>query len=150
MSLRRSDHDLAADAMRALNRVRKDLGGSVSPQVLTRLASLPAMLRTSGVLPSLAYYTAKQGKKKALEKAYGIVGVEVRAQISAVLGWEEDGRPSLDLSFLDKLTLHLQEHPASAGLLSVRLEHFAVWLSRLSEALEREQKSTSEAERADA
>ncbi|MEV5330217.1 type III-B CRISPR module-associated protein Cmr5 [Nonomuraea sp. NPDC052634] len=150
MALQRVDHDLAADAMRALNKIRKDANGNVSPEVLTRLASLPTMLRTSGVLPSLAYYTAKRGTENPLEKAYDVVGTELRAQICAVLGWDEAGRPSLDLDFLDRLTQHLRGHPADTALLSARLEQFAVWLSRLAEALEREQKAAAAQEPQDA
>ncbi|MEO3858507.1 type III-B CRISPR module-associated protein Cmr5 [Acrocarpospora sp. B8E8] len=139
MTLRRADHDLAADAMRALDRIREACGQKVSPQVLTRLRALPTMLRASGVLATLAFYAAKRGEKKELEKAYDIVGAELRAQICAVLGWQETGRPSLSLDFLTRLTDHLRAKPASLGMLSVRLEEFSGWLSRLAEALEREQ-----------
>jgi hypothetical protein len=141
MTLRRADHDLAADAMRALDRIREACGQKVSAQVLTRLRALPTMLRASGVLATLAFYAAKRGEKKDLEKAYDIVGAELRAQICAVLGWQETGRPSLSLDFLTRFTDHLRANPASLGMLSVRLEEFSGWLSRLAEALEREQAS---------
>ncbi|MEU7889803.1 type III-B CRISPR module-associated protein Cmr5 [Microbispora bryophytorum] len=149
--LRRADHDLAAEAMRALDRIREIFPtGVVPPEVLTRVMGLPPMLRVSGVLPVLAFYAAKGKGNRKVDQAYGIVGSQLRAQIIGVLGWAEQGTPSLDLDFLKRLTEHLRRDPATTARITVRLEEFSAWLRRLAEALEKEQDLAKAARKADA
>ena len=137
----RADHDLARAAMLALNEIR-DVSANriVSAQVLTRIAQLPTMLRTSGVLPTLAFYAAKGGSDGALEHAYLIVGVALRDQVSRALHMDEGvGKRRIDLDFLGEVTERLRTDPAAYNRVSVRLEQFSIWLRRLAEALERQQ-----------
>lgn len=148
MAPRRADHDLAAAAMAALADIRNvSYRQVVSPQVLTRVARLPTLLRTSGVLPTLAFHAAKGGSGSALAQAYEKVGVALRAQVCATLVMEESlDRPAIDLAFLAELTGRLRDDPRALSLVSARLEQFSMWLRRLAEALEKEQERVRAAE----
>ncbi|MBX6382270.1 MAG: hypothetical protein IRZ07_04740 [Microbispora sp.] len=149
--LRRADHDLAAEAMRALDRIKEVFpSGVVPPEVLTRVMGLPPMLRVSGVLPVLVFYAAKGRGTRKVEQAYDIVGSQLRAQVTSVLGWTEQGTPSLDLDFLKRLTDHLRRDPVTTARVTVRLEEFSMWLRRLAEALEKEQELAKAARKTDA
>jgi CRISPR type III-B/RAMP module-associated protein Cmr5 len=152
----RADHDLAAAASRALTEIRRP-GEIVSAQVLTRIAQLPTMLRTSGVLPTLAFYaakggsgqTAEKGPDSALELAYMFVGIALREQVCSALGIDQgtDNR-SLDVAFLSDLAQRLRTEPYSHNRVSARLEQFSIWLRRLAEALERQQEQERNAQEA--
>ncbi|TDC84527.1 type III-B CRISPR module-associated protein Cmr5 [Actinomadura sp. 7K507] len=142
MALRRADIDVAATAMRTLATIRDTSENkTVSGQVLTRLARLPAQLRTSGPLPTLAFHAAKGQGEKPLDRAYAIVGAALRTQTCVVLGWTEDEPDkAIDLAFLSRLTDQIQQDPVSLTQVTLRLQEFSVWLRRLAEALDGEQK----------
>lgn len=147
--LRRADHDLAAEAMRALDRIKEISPKGVVPnEVLTRVKGLPPLLRTSGVLPVLAFYAAKGGEGRPLDQAYAIVGSRLRMQIVGVLGWTEQGERSVDLAFLERLTERMRDDPATGVRVAMRLEEFSGWLRRLGEALEKEQDRAESARKA--
>ena len=82
----RVDHDLARLAAKTLDAIREPKTGRVSDQIITRLKGLPALLRTSGPLPTLAFFASKSGKVKPLERAYAVVGNELRVQFAATTG----------------------------------------------------------------
>lgn len=142
--LRRVDHRVAADAMQALDLIKRGAGKDkpVSGKVLTRLAGLPSMLRTSGVLPTLAFHAAKSGTGSELEKAYAVVGGALMRQTCQVLGIDAPAR--LGLGFLQELTEGLLEDPRSHGVVTRRLEEFSGWLRRLAEALRKEQEADAQ------
>lgn len=152
MALRRADHDLAAAAMAALADIRDgEDKGNVPDQVLTRIAGLPTMLRTSGVLPTLAFYAAKGSGSDggALTRAYEKVGVALRAQVCAALNMDSGpDRPAVDVAFLTELTRRFREEPHTLSRVSVRLEQFSMWMRRLAEALAHEQERAKQVEKA--
>ena len=133
----RVDHDLARLAATTIDRIRDQRTGQVSDQVITRLKGLPALLRTSGPLPVLAFFASKAGQDKPLERAYAVIGSELCVQAAAEIGTPvAPGAPFTEfvLAFTD------QDVPADAlARASVRLEEFALWLRRLAEATEQEQ-----------
>jgi len=133
----RVDHGLACLAATTLDQVRDQQTGLVSDQVITRLKGLPALLRTSGPLPVLAFFASKAGQAKPLERAYAVIGNELRAQAAA-----EIGDPAPDAPFSEFVLAFTSQHvPADAlARASARLEEFALWLRRLAEATEQEQK----------
>ena len=133
----RVDHDLARLAASTLDRVRDQRTGLVSDQVITRLKGLPALLRISGPLPVLAFFASKAGQAKPLERAYAVIGSELRAQAAAEIG----GPAAPDASFSEFVLAFTDKHvPADAlARASARLEEFALWLRRLAEATEQEQ-----------
>jgi len=133
----RVDHGLARLAATTLDRIRDPRTDLVSDQVITRLKGLPALLRTSGPLPVLAFFASKAGQDKPLERAYAVIGGELRAQAAAELG---DPVPP-DAPFSEfVLAFTNQNVPADAlARASARLEEFALWLRRLAEATEQEQ-----------
>ena len=133
----RVDHGLARLAATTLDQVRDQQTGLVSDQVITRLKGLPALLRTSGPLPVLAFFASKAGQAKPLERAYAVIGSELRAQAAT-----EIGDPAPDAPFSEFVLAFTSQHvPADAlARASARLEEFALWLRRLAEATEQEQK----------
>ncbi|NKZ07299.1 type III-B CRISPR module-associated protein Cmr5 [Actinomadura latina] len=141
MALQRADVDLAETAMTVLAHIRGTSENRVvSGQVLTRLARLPAQLRTSGPFPTLAFHAAKGQGDKPLDRAYAIVGAALRAQTCAVLGWTEDEpEQAIDLDFLTRLAREVQGDPLMLTRVALRLQDFSVWLRRLAEALDGEQ-----------
>jgi CRISPR type III-B/RAMP module-associated protein Cmr5 len=151
MALRRADIDAVATAMKALTDIKNTRPDRpVSKPVLTRLAGLPTLLRVSGVLPTLAFYSAKGHGDGELERAYAIVGAALRAQTCAVLEWDTgQAEQAIDLAFLDRLTTHIQENPQSLTRVGQRLQEFSVWLRRLAEALDGEQKRQAESKKSD-
>lgn len=159
MALQRADHEIARSAMTAISGLRAqfaDAGGAddagpataeVPDALFTRLAGLPALLRTSGLLPTLAFYAAKGGGGGPLERAYSEVGTALRDQIRQVLELPAPaahGRPPLDLAFLTELTDRLRERPHDLIRATRRLEEFTAWLRRLAEALKKEQTARTE------
>ena len=138
----RVDHDLAWLAATTIDQIRDDRTRQVSDQVITRLKGLPALLRTSGPLPVLAFFASKAGYEKPLEIAYAVIGSELRAMAAAEIGsLVEPGAPFAEfiLAFTD------QNVPADAlARASARLEEFALWLRRLAEATEQEQNRAKE------
>lgn len=133
----RVDHGLARLAASTLDRVRDPKSGQVSDQIITRLKGLPALLRTSGPLPVLAFFASKSGRDKPLEKAYAVIGGELRAQATA-----EIGSPVPADAPFSEFVIALTDHDVPADALaraSARMEEFALWLRRLAEATEREQ-----------
>jgi CRISPR/Cas system CMR-associated protein Cmr5 small subunit len=132
----RVDHGLARLAAQTLDAIR-DPRGQVSDQIITRLKGLPALLRTSGPLPTLVFFASKAGRDKPLERAYAVVGNELRVQFAAEIG----DTVSAGATFTEfMLALTDQNIPADAlARASARLEEFALWLRRLAEATEREQ-----------
>lgn len=137
----RVDHDLARLAATTLDRVRDQRTGMVSDQVITRLKGLPALLRTSGPLPVLAFFAAKAGQDKPLDRAYAVIGGELRDQAAAEIGSPvAAGAPFSEFV----LALTGQNIPADAlARAAARLEEFALWLRRLAEATEQEQERAS-------
>jgi CRISPR type III-B/RAMP module-associated protein Cmr5 len=133
----RVDHDLARLAAQTLDAIRDPRTGQVSGQIITRLKGLPALLRTSGPLPTLAFFASKSGQDKPLDRAYAVVGNELRVQFAAQIG----DTALADATFTEfVLALTDQNVPADAlARASTRLEEFALWLRRLAEATEREQ-----------
>jgi hypothetical protein len=133
----RVDHDLARLAAKTLDAIRDPRTGAVSDQIITRLKGLPALLRTSGPLPTLAFFASKSGSAKPLERAYAVVGSELRVQFASETG----AAVPADATFSEfVLALTGQNVPADAlARASARLEEFALWLRRLAEATEREQ-----------
>jgi hypothetical protein len=106
-------------------------------QIITRLKGLPALLRASGPLPTLAFFASKSGHDKPLERAYAVVGSELRALFAAEIG---DTVPAGATFSEFVLALTAQNVPVDAlARASTRLEEFALWLRRLAEATEREQ-----------
>lgn len=133
----RVDQGLAQLAAVTLDRVRDQQTGLVSDQVITRLKGLPALLRTSGPLPVLAFFASKAGQAKPLGRAYAVIGRELRAVAAAEIG--DPAAPDAPLSTF-VLGFTDQHVPADAlARASARLEEFALWLRRLAEATEREQ-----------
>jgi hypothetical protein len=131
------DHGLARRAAEVLDQIREIQGGRVSDQVITRLKGLPALLRTSGPLPVLAFFAAKSGEQKPLEKAYGLVGGQLR-----LIAAEEIGDAGQADASFDKFVVALTREDIPADALaraSARLDEFALWLRRLAEAVEQEQ-----------
>jgi len=136
----RVDHRLARRAAETLDKIRDDRTGQVSDQIITRLKGLPALLRTSGPLPVLAFFASKSGTVKPLEKAYAQVGGELRLIVAEEIGDTEHA----DAKLGDFVLAMTQENiPADAlARASARLEEFALWLRRLAEATEKEQERT--------
>lgn len=133
----RVDHDLARLAATTLDRVRDQQTGQVSDQIITRLKGLPALLRTSGPLPVLAFFASKAGQVKPLERAYAVIGSELRTQAA-----KEIGDPVSSQAPFSKFVLAFTDQNVPADALaraSARLEEFALWLRRLAEATEQEQ-----------
>jgi hypothetical protein len=137
----RVDHDLARRAATTLDRIRHPQTQQVSDQIITRLKGLPALLRTSGPLPVLAFFASKAGDDKLLERAYQVVGHELRVLVAAEIAVQVPA----DAAFTDfVLALTSQGVPADAlARASARLEEFALWLRRLAEATEKEQQRAS-------
>ena len=133
----RVDHGLARLAAQTLDAIRDPRTGQVSDQIITRLKGLPALLRTSGPLPTLAFFASKSGQGNPLERAYAVVGNELRVQFAAEIGEAAHA----DATFTEfVLALTDQNVPADAlARASTRLEEFALWLRRLAEAIEQEQ-----------
>jgi CRISPR type III-B/RAMP module-associated protein Cmr5 len=136
----RVDHRLASRAAETLDKIRDDKTRQVSDQIITRLKGLPALLRTSGPLPVLAFFASKSGKTKPLERAYALVGRELRLIVAEEIG----DTAHADASFDDFVLAMTQENiPADAlARASTRLEEFALWLRRLAEATEKEQEGS--------
>ena len=136
----RADADVAVIAMGTLSDIRDTAQDKVvSDRVVTRLAQLPTLLCTSGLLATLAFYAAKGVGDRDLDKAYAVVGSVLRAQSCVALGWREDGGQAIDLAFLKRLTEEVQKHPESLTRVTLRLQELSIWLRRLAEALDGEQ-----------
>jgi hypothetical protein len=133
----RTDHGLARIAAQTLDQVRDKQTSTVSDQVITRLKGLPALLRTSGPLATLAFFAAKAGDDKPLARAYAVVGAALQEQVEAELGEQVPASstfPEFVLAFTGETV-----PPGALSRASARLEEFALWLRRLAEATEQEQ-----------
>jgi hypothetical protein len=140
----RVDHDLARLAAQTLGKIRDSQTDRLSDQVITRLKGLPALLRTSGPLPVLAFFAAKAGRDKPLERAYAVVGDELRVQFQAAAGIG-DALPGDGTFSQFMLALTDRDVPPDAlSRATARLEEFALWLRRLAEAAEQEQERMPE------
>lgn len=133
----RVDHDLARLAAKTLDDLRDGQSRMVSAEVITRLTGLPALLRTSGLLATLAFFASKEGTDKPLARAYAAVGSAFRAQVASELGLAlEPGTP------FGGFLRALNEEDVSAEALAratARVEELALWLRRLAEAVKQEQ-----------
>jgi hypothetical protein len=135
MSLKRLDAGLAGKASAALDKIRRDAGGSPPPEVITRLKGLPAMLRTSGLPATMAFLYAKSGEDKPIEVAYRTVRDALLAEVAAVWNWGDD-RPDA-LEFFARIGNPASLNADDLAQASMHLEGFANWLRRLAEAVER-------------
>jgi CRISPR-associated protein (Cas_Cmr5) len=133
----RVDHDLARLAAQTLDSLRDQRTGKVPGEVITRLTGLPALLRTSGPLATLAFFASKAGGDKPLPRAYAAVGSAFQAQVAGELGLTlEENAPFA--GFVLRLTGETIP-PEALARATARLEEFALWLRRLAEAVEQEQ-----------
>jgi hypothetical protein len=131
------DHDLARLAADTLDAIRDPGTGRVSDQAITRLKGLPALLRTSGPLATLAFFAAKAGDDTPLARAYAAVGSALREQAAREIG----PAVAADADFGQFVRALTGASVTSDDLsrASARLEAFALWLRRLAEAVEQEQ-----------
>ena len=127
MTLVRLDTGLARKASVTLDGIRRDGQGALSPEIVTRLKGMPALLRTSGLPATVAFFYAKAGTADPMARAYEAVRVALVDQVAAELGW--DDRPDA-LGFFE--LIGDQERTTAADLARVtgRLEEFAGWLRR--------------------
>ncbi len=136
----RLDHGLAGAAADTIDQARERPGGRVSDEVITRLKGLPALLRTSGPLATLAFFAAKASEDKKLGPAYAVVGQALREQVRAELPQlspdadQDSGLTGFVRSFTGERVT-----PGDLARATARLEAFASWLRRLAEAVEHEQ-----------
>jgi hypothetical protein len=135
--LQRLDTGLAGKASAVLDYIQRDAGNDALPEVITRLKGLPALLRTSGLPATMAFFYAKAGSEKPLERAYGAVRDALLSEVTSVWGWE-DPRPDA-LEFFAWIADPSTVNGVALARASARLEEFANWLRRLAEALERTQ-----------
>jgi hypothetical protein len=133
----RVDHGLARLAAQTLDQAREPRSMLVSDEVIRRLKGLPALLRTSGPLATLAFFAAKAGDDKPLAKAYAVVGAALREQAAAELGEPVPASASFSAFVLAFTGTDIP--PDALSRASARLEEFALWLRRLAEATEQEQ-----------
>lgn len=133
----RLDHGLARLAADTLDAARDQRTGQVPGQVITRLKGLPALLRSSGPLATLAFFAARAGDRTAVAKAYAVVGGALREQATAGFSQTVPAEASFG-TFVLTLTAG-PVHPDELSRMSARLEAFALWLRRLAEAVEQEQ-----------
>jgi hypothetical protein len=142
VSPRRLDLTTAADAERTMASIAG--GGPVPDEVLTRLKSLPSLLRASGVPAVLAFFAAKAGPatptsptsgpeagQRQLASAYRTVRHALTEQLTAELGWTQ---PPTDI-YAQLATLPTVDLARAYR----RLEAYAGWLRRLAEATEQAQ-----------
>ncbi|HEX2419896.1 MAG TPA: type III-B CRISPR module-associated protein Cmr5, partial [Micromonosporaceae bacterium] len=85
--MNRYDLDLAKAAEATLKEIRGD--DSVSSDTVSRLKSLPAMLRVNGVPATLAFYSSKVTDDK-IGTAYRKVGQALRDQLAKELNWSAE------------------------------------------------------------
>lgn len=133
----RLDHGLARLAADTLDAARDQRTGQVPDQVITRLKGLPALLRSSGPLATLAFFAAKAGDRTAVARAYAVVGGALREQAAAEFSHTVPADARFG-TFVLALTAG-PVHPDELSRASARLEAFALWLRRLAEAVEQEQ-----------
>lgn len=135
----RVDHNVARLAAQTMVQLRDQQTKKVSGEVITRLTGLPALLRTSGPLATLAFFVskAKPGSDKPLPRAYAAVGSALRTQLAGELGltFEEDASLTSFVLALTEETIP----PDALVRATARLEEFALWLRRLAEAVDQEQ-----------
>lgn len=133
----RLDHGLARRAAQTIDTARDEQTGRLPDPVITRLKGLPALLRTSGPLATLAFFAAKAGDRNAVARAYKVVGAALREQAAAELGSADDARGSLGAFILDLTAADVTADQLAR--MTARLEAFTLWLRRLAEAVEQEQ-----------
>jgi len=133
VTLNRLDLDVAAQAEKTLEDLRAASRDGVPAEVFSRLKGLPVMLRTSGVLATLAFYSAKSDPATKLGAAYRAVSAALHAQLGAGLG--------MPLARVELYKTLKQQDTADLLKAFARVEAYATWLRRLAEALEHEQNS---------
>jgi CRISPR/Cas system CMR-associated protein Cmr5 small subunit len=133
MTLVRLDTGLARKASVILDGIRRDGEGSLSPEIITRLKGLPALLLTSGLPATMAFFYAEAGTTDPLSRAYEAVRVALVDEIAGELGW--DDRPDA-LGFFERIGDPERTAAADLARVTGRLEKFAEWLRRLTEALD--------------
>ncbi|RKS68251.1 CRISPR-associated protein Cmr5 family [Actinomadura pelletieri DSM 43383] len=132
MSPVRLDQRLAAQASQIVDAIRQQ--GGWSPEVVSRLKGLPAQLRTGGLPATLAFLYAKSTGPGPLPAAYETVRAALVEVVSRDLGWAAPPADALAL-----FTALGDPAVTSAGAMaraSERTELLAIWLRRLTEALE--------------
>ncbi|MEU4828519.1 type III-B CRISPR module-associated protein Cmr5 [Actinomadura sp. NPDC023710] len=132
MSLVRLDQGLAAQASQIVDRIRQR--GGWTPEIVSRLMGLPAQLRSGGLPATLAFLYAKSTGQGGLGEAYETVWAALVEEVRQGLGWAEApaDAPALFIALADPA-----QTPAGAlARASERAELLAVWLRRLTEALE--------------
>jgi CRISPR-associated protein (Cas_Cmr5) len=133
----RVDHGLARLAAGTFDDTRDPRTGQVPDQVITRLKGLPALLRTSGPLATLAFFAAKAGDRAPVARAYAAVGSALREQVAGEFGQMIPAEASFSAFVLALTAEHVT--PDQLSRVTARLEAFALWLRRLAEAAEQEQ-----------
>jgi CRISPR/Cas system CMR-associated protein Cmr5 small subunit len=133
----RLDHGLARRAAQTIDTARDEQTGRLPDPVITRLKGLPALLRTSGPLATLAFFAAKAGDRNAVARAYKVVGAALREQAATELGSADDAGGSLGAFILDLTAADVTADQLAR--MTARLEAFTLWLRRLAEAVEQEQ-----------
>ncbi len=135
MTPRRIDAGLAGKAANVIDSLR-DHNDDLPKDILPRLRGLAVNLRINGLVATLALYTAKSGSD-SLGQAYRKVFDSLWAEIAPVLCSPPSGAAS------DPFKALCSASPSTLALASHRVELFAVWLSRLAEAVVHDQRAVS-------
>src|SRR5262245_27125397 len=143
MSLVRLDYELAARASKVLDDILiLQAGGSAQaeertlpPELVSRFMGLPAMLHTSGLPATLAFFYAKATGKTSLAAAYETARTALVKEILRELGPDTDAPPEDALAFFDRLGDPARTSPGDLARITAHIEEFAVWLRRLTEAI---------------
>lgn len=140
MTAPRLDARLARAAAVTLDEIRRSGGpdGQLSSDTFARLKGLPSMLRTSGLVATLAFFAAKRGTDE-LGVAYDRVLQALWREVGPILSASPVGGRSV-LTFFDVLAT---ADPQQLTRATARAAAYSEWLSRLAEALQKEQKLTS-------
>jgi hypothetical protein len=134
MTLHRIDHQVAARAEQTLATIAG--GKPLTAEVISRLEALPAMLRRSGLVATLALCAARAASKdRALATAYAAVGRALRTEITDELGGSADTW---------SYRVFADHNPADQARAFARADALAGWLRRLAEAEKAEAETTGE------
>lgn len=134
MSLVRLDYGLAARASQILDDILRTSGGQLAPELVSRFKGLPAMIRTSGLPATLAFFYAKSAGEGALPEAYKTARVALIREIVEEL--KLDAPPQTAPAFFVLLGDPAEVSPGDLARITARTEELAVWLRRLTEATE--------------
>lgn len=131
---RRLDVGMAARAAVVLDRISGDEAGPLTRQVVTRLNTLPAMLRTSGLSATLAFLADRANRDGGgqLTEAYKAVYDELCAQMWHYIR-NDDSDPPDDPRRL--FTRFAEAEPHQRLHASAHVEALAGWLRRLARAV---------------